>query len=118
MVCSTKLSLTKSKSIRERLKRRILAKAHKVDKFTNVFMSLIVPGSAHIYKKRHFQGIVICFFTAIFILIFLYSIFSEPAENLKYKSYIGINILKFALVVFYSVLIFSSWRLEPHGNGR
>jgi hypothetical protein len=118
MVCSTKLSLTKSKSIRERLKRRILAKAFKVDKFTNIFMSLIVPGSAHIYKKKHFQGIVICFFAAIFIVIFLYSIFSEPAENLKYKSYIGVNILKFALVVFYSVLIYSSWRLEPHGNGR
>lgn len=118
MVCSTKLSLTKSKSIRERLKRRILAKAIKVDKFTNIFMNLIVPGSAHIYKKRHFQGTVICFFVAIFLLIFLCSIFSEPAENLKYRSYIGGNMLKFALVVFYSVLIFSSWRLEPHGNGR
>ncbi len=118
MVCSTKLSLTKSKSIRERLKRRILAKAIKIDKLTNILMSLIIPGSAHIYKKKHLQGIFICFFVAIFILIFLYSIFYEPAENLKYRSYIGNNIFKTSVIVFYSILMFSSWRLEPHGNGR
>jgi len=118
MLCSTKLSLTKSKSIRERLKRRILAKAIKIDKLTNILMSLIIPGSAHIYKKKHLQGIFICFFVAIFILIFLYSIFYEPAENLKYRSYIGNNIFKISVIVFYSILMFSSWRLEPHGNGR
>jgi len=118
MLCSTKLSLTKSKSIRERLKRRILAKAIKIDKLTNIFMSIIIPGSAHIYKKKHLQGIFICFFVAIFILIFLYSIFSEPAESLKYKSYIGTNMFKTSLIVFYSILMFSSWRLEPYGNGR
>ena len=118
MNCSTKLSLTKSKSIRERLKRRILAKALMMDKWMNICMNLIIPGSAHFYKKKHIQGICICFFMAILILIYLYSVFSEPAESLKYRSNIGNNIFKISAIVFYSILLYSSWGLKPHGNGR
>ncbi len=117
-VCSTKLSLTNSKSIRERLKRRIADKALKVDKFTDMLMSLLIPGSAHFYKDKLLEGVIICFFAAIFILIFLNSLLSEPAESLKYMTSIGNNIFKISLVIFYSLVMFSSWRLKSHGNGR
>jgi tetratricopeptide (TPR) repeat protein len=116
--CITKLSLTKSKSIRERLKRRIIAKAFKVDKLTNILMSLIIPGSAHFYKKRHLEGTIISFFAAIFLLIFLNSLFFKVEEPLQYRTYIGNSIFTILLIIFYSLLLYSSWRLEPYGNGR
>jgi tetratricopeptide (TPR) repeat protein len=116
--CMAKLSLTKSKSIRERLKRRITAKALKVDKFTNVFMSLIIPGSAHFYKKRHLEGTIISFFAAIFLLIFLNFVLFHVDESLQYRTSIGNSIFTISLILFYSLLILSSWRLEPYGNGR
>ena len=116
--CITKLSLTKSKSIRERLKRRITAKAFRVDKITNILMSLIIPGSAHFYKKRYLEGIAISFFAAIFLLIFLNSVFFKVEESLQYRAYIGNSIFTILLIIFYSLLLYSSWRLEPYGNGR
>jgi len=118
LVCFTKLSLTKSKTIRERLKRRIVGKANKVDRLTNLMMSLVIPGSAHFYKKKHLEGTIICFFAAVILLIFLNSVLSEPVEVLKYRTSIGNNIFKIAVVLFYSLVMFSSWRLKPHGNGR
>ncbi|MBN1693972.1 hypothetical protein JW879_01045 [candidate division WOR-3 bacterium] len=116
--CITKLSLTKSKSIRERLKRRITAKAFKVDKITNILMSLIIPGSAHFYKKRHFEGMTFSFIAAIFLLIFLNSVFFNVEESLQYRTSIGNGIFIISLIIFYSLLLYSSWRLEPYGNGR
>ncbi len=116
--CITKLSLTKSKSIRERLKRRITAKAFKVDKLTNILMSLIIPGSAHFYKKSNLEGITISFFAAIFLLIFLNSVFFKVEESLQYRTSLGNSIFTISLVIFYSLLLYSSWRLEPYGNGR
>jgi tetratricopeptide (TPR) repeat protein len=116
--CITKLSLTKSKSIRERLKRRITAKAFKVDKFTNILMNLIIPGSAHFYKNRHLEGVIISFFAAIFLLIFLNSALFQIDESLLYRTSIGNSIFTISLVIFYSLLLYSSWRLEPYGNGR
>ncbi len=116
--CITKLSLTKSKSIRERLKRRITAKAFKVDKITNTLMSLIIPGSAHFYKKRHLEGMIFSFFAAIFLLIFLNSVFFNVEESFQYRTSIGNCIFIVSLIIFYSLLLYSSWRLEPYGNGR
>jgi tetratricopeptide (TPR) repeat protein len=116
--CITKLSLTKSKSIRERLKRRITAKALKVDKITNILMSLIIPGSAHFYKKRHPEGMTFSFFAAIFLLIFLNSVFFNVEESFQYRTSIGNCVFIISLIIFYSLLLYSSWRLEPYGNGR
>ena len=116
--CLTKLSLTKSKSIRERLKRRIITKAFKVDKATNIIMSLIIPGSAHFYKKRNFEGIIISFLSAFLLLILLYSVFFRTEASLQYKTYIGNNIFTTFVILFYLIVILSSWRLKPHGNGR
>jgi tetratricopeptide (TPR) repeat protein len=116
--CITKLSLTKSKSIRERLKRRIITKAYKLDKATNILMNLIIPGSAHFYKKRNFEGIIISFFSAFLLLILLYSVFFQTKVSLQYKTYMGNNIFTIFVILFYSFVIFSSWRLEPNGNGR
>ena len=116
--CITKLSLTKSKSIRERLKRRIMAKAFKVDKSTNILMSLIIPGSAHFYKKNHLTGITISLFAAIFLLVFLNSALFQVEESLQYRTSVGNNIFTISFILFYALLIFSSWRLEPYGNGR
>lgn len=116
--CIKKLSLTKSKSIRERLKRRIISKAFKVDKITNILMNLIIPGSAHFYKKRYLEGIIISFFAAALFLIFLYSILFQVEESLQYRTYIGNNFFLIAIILFYSLSTFSSWRLESHGNGR
>ncbi len=116
--CITKLSLTKSKTIRERLKRRITAKAFKVDKFSNILMSLTIPGSAHFYKKRHLEGMTISFFAAIFLLIFLNSVLFQVEKSFQYRTSIGNSIFTISLILFYSFLIFSSWRLEPYGNGR
>jgi len=81
-------------------------------------MSLVIPGSAHFYKKKHLEGTIICFFAAVILLIFLNSVLSEPVEVLKYRTSIGNNIFKIAVVLFYSLVMFSSWRLKPHGNGR
>ncbi len=116
--CIKKLSLTNSKSIRERLKRHITSKAFKVDKITTILMNLIIPGSAHFYKKRYIEGIIISFFAVVLILILLNSVLFPVKESLQYRNYIGNNIFTIAVVLFYSFLIFSSWRLEPHGNGR
>ncbi|MEJ2306163.1 MAG: tetratricopeptide repeat protein, partial [candidate division WOR-3 bacterium] len=116
--CLTKLSLTKSKSIRERLKRRIITKAFKVDKATNIIMSLIIPGSAHFYKKRNFEGIIISFLSAFLLLILFYSVFFRTEASLQYKTYIGNNTFTIFVILFYLFVILSSWRLEPHGNGR
>jgi len=116
--CITKLSLTNSKSIRERLKRRITAKAFKVDKISNILMSLIIPGSAHFYKKRYLEGMTISFFAAIFLLISLNSVFFKVEESFRYRTSIGNSIFTISLILFYSLLLYSSWRLEPYGNGR
>ncbi len=116
--CIKKLSLTKSKNIRERLKRRIISKAFKVDKITNILMNLIIPGSAHFYKKRYLEGMIISFFAAVLFLIFLYSILFQVEESLQYRTCIGNNIFIISIILFYSLSTFSSWRLEPHGNGR
>jgi len=116
--CISKLSLSKSKSIRERLKRRIIAKAYKVDKITNVVMSLVIPGSAHFYKKKNLEGMVISFFAAFLLLIMFYSIFFQTKASLQYKTYIGNNMFFIFVILFYSLVLFSSWRLKPHGNGR
>lgn len=116
--CIKKLSLTKSKSIRERLKRRIISKAFKVDKITNILMNLIIPGSAHFYKKRYLEGIIISFFAAVLFLIFLFSILFQVEESLQYRTYIGNDFFIIAIILFYSLSTFSSWRLELHGNGR
>jgi tetratricopeptide (TPR) repeat protein len=116
--CASKLLLTKSKSIRERVKRRILRKAIIVDRTSNLLMSISIPGSAHFYKKRHLEGTIIGFFAAIILLIFLFSILYQPENTLQYRISIGKNTFKVSLVLFYSLLIFSSWRLEPYGNGR
>jgi tetratricopeptide (TPR) repeat protein len=116
--CIKKLSLTKSKSIRERLKRRITTKAYNVDKTINTLMSLIIPGSAHFYKKKHLEGMIISFFAAVLLLISLNSASLQIGESLQYRTNIGNNIFIISVILFYSLLILSSWRLEPHGNGR
>jgi tetratricopeptide (TPR) repeat protein len=116
--CLKKLSLTKSKSIRERLKKRITTKAFKVDKITNILMSLIIPGSAHFYKNRKFEGIIISFFAALLLLILINSIFFQTEISLQYKTHIGNNSFYVSVILFYSLLLFSSWRLKPYGNGR
>jgi tetratricopeptide (TPR) repeat protein len=116
--CASKLLLTKSKSIRERVKRRILRKAMIVDRISNLLMSISIPGSAHFYKKKHLEGTIISFFAAIFLLIFLFSVLYQPENTFQYRISIGKNTFKVSLVLFYSLLIFSSWRLEPDGNGR
>jgi len=116
--CFTKLSLTKSKSIRERLKKRIATKANKVDKTTNILMSLIIPGSAHFYKNRNLAGMTISFFAAFLLLILLNTASPHVDQSLKYKTYIGNNIFTISVILFYLLLLFSSWRLKPHGNGR
>jgi len=116
--CITKLSLTKSKSIRERLKRRITTKAFKVEKTTNILMSLIIPGSAHFHKNRNCMGIAIAFFAAVLLLILLNSLFLRTDQSLQYKTYLGNNIFTIFVIIFYSFLLFSSWMLKPYGNGR
>jgi tetratricopeptide (TPR) repeat protein len=116
--CASRLLLTKSKSIRERLKRRIVKKAMIVDRVSNILMSLFTPGSAHFYKKRHLEGIIISFFAAIFLLIFLFTILYQPEKTLQYRTSIGKNTFKVSLFLFYSLLMYSSWGLEPYGNGR
>jgi hypothetical protein len=116
--CIKKLSLTKSKSIRERLKRRIKLKSFRVDKITNLLMNIIIPGSAHIYKKKYIEGMIISFFTAILLLILLNSVLFQVQESLQYRTYIGRNIFKIYFIFFYSFLMFLTWRLKPNGNGR
>jgi tetratricopeptide (TPR) repeat protein len=116
--CASKLLLTKSKSIRERLKRHIVRKAMGIDRMNTMLMSIMVPGSAHFYKKRYFEGLSISFFVAIFILIFLFSVLYQPEKTLQYRISIGNNTFKVSLVLFYLLLMYSSWRLEPYGNGR
>ncbi len=116
--CASKLLLTKSKSIRERLKRNIVKKATTVDRISSMLMSITIPGSAHFYKKRYFQGFIISFFAAIFVLIFLFSVLYQPEKTLQYRTSIGNNTFKVSLVLFYSLLMYSSWRLETYGNGR
>ena len=116
--CIKKLSLTKSKSIRERLKRRIKIKSFRVDKITDLLMNLIIPGSAHFYKKKYIAGIIISFFAAVLLLIFLHSLLLQVQESLQYRTYIGKNIFIISVILFYLVLMFLSWRLKPHGNGR
>lgn len=116
--CIKKLSLTKSKSIRERLKRRITTKAFKMDKTITLLMSLIIPGSAHFHKKRYIDGMVISFFAAVLLLILVCSLLYQPVKSLQYKTNIGNNIFAILVILFYTSLIISSWRLKPHGNGR
>ncbi|MEO0293070.1 MAG: hypothetical protein ABIN61_02470 [candidate division WOR-3 bacterium] len=118
VLCAKKLSTTSSKSIRERVKTRISKRATNIDKATNILMNLVIPGSAHFYKNKNIEGIIIGAIMGLFFSIYIYSILYQPEEALQYKTSIGNNILKISLFLTYSLVILSSWRLRPYGNGR
>ncbi len=116
--CASKLSLTNSKSIRERLKRHIRKRSGRFDILRNFVMNLLFPGSAHFYKKRWFAGLIIAFFVSLLIFIYFAPIYSASPGRLQSSTSIGNNLYRYLLIGFYVLLIVSTWRLEPHGNGR
>lgn len=114
--CKSELAVTKSKAIRESLKRKITRRKNKMKNIKNYIMNLIIPGSAHVFRSHISRGIL--FFIVLSILIGLYLGMIYPSEysQFPYKTYIGESILMYLFIGFYIVVLFSTWRLSKHGN--
>lgn len=117
-ICVKELSLTKSKSIRERLKRRIIKKSHRTARFGNFVMNIILPGSAHLYRKRWLTGVWLLFVTSLLLTIYIGPFYSLMGSTIQYRAFIGNNIYIFSLIFYYFIMLILTWRLTSYGNGR
>jgi tetratricopeptide (TPR) repeat protein len=117
-ICVKELSLTKSKSIRERLKRRIVKKSHRTARFGNFVMNMILPGSAHLYRKRWLTGVWLLFVTSLLLTIYIGPFYSLAGSTIQYRAFIGNNIYIFSLIFYYFIMLILTWRLTSYGNGR
>jgi tetratricopeptide (TPR) repeat protein len=117
-VCALQLSMTDSKSIRERLKRYIRRRAYRIKLIKYLIMNLIFPGSAHLYKSKWFLGIILLFLGAIFLFVYAGPFYSEYEVTHQFEmSNLG-YIFIYLLVIYYILLIFLTWRLTTDGNRR
>lgn len=116
--CYTELSQTGSKSIRERMKRHIRRKANRIIVFRNFGMNLILPGSAHFYKKRWLSGSILILLGSILLVVYLTPLFFIEEQIIYYKTTIGNSIFSCLVGIFYLLVLVLTWRLSKDGTGR
>jgi len=117
-VCALQLSMTDSKSIRERLKRYIRRRTYRLKLIKYFIMNLIFPGSAHLFKNKWFLGIILILLGSILLFIYAGPFYSEYGVIHQFEmSNLG-YIFIYLLVIYYILVIFLTWRLTINGDRR
>lgn len=117
-ICASQLSMTDSKSIRERLKRYIRRKTYRLKLIKYFIMNLIFPGSAHLYKSKWFLGIFLLILDSILLFIYTGPFYSESEVFHQFEiSNLG-NIFIYLIVIYYIIVMFLTWRLTINGDRR
>lgn len=117
-ICADKLSVTESKSIRERLKRRTKNRSHRVTRLKNFIMNLIFPGSAHLYNRKSFTGIGLLLLGSVLLVIYVAPLYFSSSDVIQYKASIGNIIYRYSLIIYYLLVLLLTWRLGANGDRR
>lgn len=117
-VCALQLSMTDSKSIRERLKRYIRRRTYRLKLIKYFIMNLILPGSAHLYKRQWFLGISLLLLGSILLFIYAGPFYSEHEVFQQFEMPNLGYIFIYLLVIYYILVMFLTWRLTIDGDRR
>ena len=115
-ICAERLSMTESKSIRERLKRYTRRKSDRIALFKYFVMNLIFPGSAHIYGKKWLSGMVLLLLGSLLLFIYIGPFYSQSEEIMQYEISVGNNIFIYFIIFYYLLVLFLTWRLSTNGD--
>jgi len=116
--CYKILSQSRSKGVRERLKRKIIKRATNIFSLKVFLLNLLLPGTAHFETGFWGGGLIYILFVAALIISRLSNKFLIITQTFEFKSYFGIISWYIFLFITYIVVLISTGRISERGYGR